>query len=203
VIRGALLAVLCSERGGSDDDPPAGRSGHVLRHRRHRPDRPPLDDGSPSDRAEAAEVEIAAIADDDGAALTPHHWDDGTYSLTFDGISGEPCTSSWSPRARCRHARHARQPATGEWTDPRLGGSESRPARHEPRRADHRRVGKAGAFNIFDTLVGVMDRPGRVRRHQPDAATALWQPGSDDGTYYLDTVQEMHLLGEESDDDGR
>jgi hypothetical protein len=61
--------------------------------------------------------------------------------------------------------------------------------------------GEAGAFNVFDQLVGCADYIGALGG-TPEPVTAVWQRNSNDGTYYLDSENTMYLLGLSSDDDG-
>lgn len=59
--------------------------------------------------------------------------------------------------------------------------------------------GEAEAFNIFDNLVAAHDYVNALGL-TPQHLTAIWSKGNGDGTY--ETSNELHLLGQSSDDDG-
>jgi hypothetical protein len=61
--------------------------------------------------------------------------------------------------------------------------------------------GEAGAFNVFDNLVIAVDYVSSLGI-APQRLTAEWARGNQDGTYYDNFNNTMHLLGASSDDDG-
>ncbi|MBX3155588.1 MAG: hypothetical protein KF773_06295 [Deltaproteobacteria bacterium] len=153
-------------------------------------------------------IEVAVIAEDDGATLATGTTDAaGKYTLTFDGVGGEAvhvlAIPSSSDPARPISVKHV-DPVTGIAKELHGFGGETFKAgivtTHDV--LITAASGEGGAFNIFDTLVVVMDRvPAAFNVTNPPPVTALWQVGSDDGTYYLDGDHEIHLLGEEVDGD--
>lgn len=61
--------------------------------------------------------------------------------------------------------------------------------------------GVAPAFNVFDMSVRSADQVLLGLDVMPTAVTAIWEKGSNDGTYYSGDAT-IHLLGAASDDDG-
>lgn len=206
----AFLVAAC---GGGEDGPPAdaGNIGvpgtytvqGVVRYE----DKPPLDTGElgPITPKLSRGISVAVIAEDDGATLAMGiTGDDGTYSLEFEGVGGEPihilAVASSTVPTRPINVRHTS--AAGPGPIHGFGGptiAAGIDTMHDVLvtvTSD-----EAQAFNIFDTLVDVMDRIRMsLNTPTPIPLTAFWQVGNDDGTYYFQTA--MFLLGELSDDDG-
>ncbi|MBK9035104.1 MAG: hypothetical protein IPL61_28215 [Myxococcales bacterium] len=61
--------------------------------------------------------------------------------------------------------------------------------------------GAAAAFNVFDMAVSSADAVRTNLDVLPAPLTAIWEKGSNDGTYYSGDSR-IHLLGAASDDDG-
>ncbi len=206
--------VLLAACGGGDSGPPpdanlVGVAGTysvagVVRYE----DQPPLESGSlgPISPKPARGVQVAAIAEVGGATLAMGiTGDDGSYSLTFDAIGGDAvhilaATSSTLPE-RPINVQHIDANTGNPGAIHGFGGA-SFPAGIETVNDVLVTVasGEAGAFNVFDTLVDVMDRIRVTYAHPtPVPLIAFWQVGSDDGTYYDGSI---HLLGAADDDDG-
>ncbi|MCP8313683.1 MAG: PEGA domain-containing protein [archaeon] len=59
-----------------------------------------------------------------------------------------------------------------------------------------------GAYNIYNVIInGHQYVDNRPNTDPPSEVTAVWYPGSTDGTYYNPGTQEIHLLGYASDPD--
>lgn len=166
-------------------------------------DKPPLDTGElgPVEPRVARGISVALIAEDDDDTLAMGvTGDDGSYTFTFDGVGGElvhvlAVASSLDP-GRPVEVRRANGQLHGFGGTTFGAGVETS---HDVLITIE--SGAAGAFNIFDTIVLVMDRVRVVYATQtPFKLTAIWEVGTDDGTYYV--PGEMHLLGEAADDDG-
>jgi len=214
--RGLGLALcLVGACGGGEDGPlpdasPIGVPGTyaiagVVRYE----DQPPLSSGAlgPIAPKLSRGVSVAAIAEADGATLAMGvTGDDGSYTLSFDAVGGQPIhilavASSMLP-ARPIAVQHIDSNTGAPGLLHGFGGA-TFAAGVDPTSDVLVTVssGEAGAFNIFDELVNVMDRV-RVTYAEPAPIplTAFWQVGNDDGTYYTD--HSMHLLGAADDDDG-
>lgn len=146
---------------------------------------------------------VAVVADDDGSVLAfGVTSDDGSYMLRYDASAGEQVhvlvatTSSVSvrpvrvlrPDGLVHGAASPSFAAAATTTRDLLVTDES---------------GLAPAFNVFDMLVLGLDATvARMDVGVPQQAWAQWTRGAADGTYYLDWVNGMFLLGEAADDDG-
>jgi len=194
----ALLLVGCG-----DDTIPAGEPGHfTVSGTIQYEDRPQLASGSLGDATPkpARGVQVAVIAEDDGATLAMTVADDsGAYSASFDGNSGESVhilvAASSVVASRPINVRNA---ATEKIHG--FGGETFALADGTADVLITIASGEAEAFNIFDTLIDVMDRipaifPGQVQK----PLDAFWHVGNSDGTYYDGG---LYLLGEQSDSDG-
>ena len=207
--RAWLVAISVVAACGGGDDPPvdAGNIGvpgtftvsGVVRYE----DRAPQNDGSlgPITAVPARAVSVAVIAEDDSTTLAMGVTDDaGAYTLTFDGTSGElvhvlAVASSTDPLrpVQVRRADNSQLHGFGGET---VGADN---LTHDVLISVQ--SGAAGAFNIYDQLLLVMDRLRVVHNTQmPIPLAAFWHQGNADGTYYV--PGEMYLLGEASDDDG-
>lgn len=204
---GLWLAAIAACGGGDDpgtpDAPPPGEPGTfalagVVRYE----DREPLVSGAlgPPTPQPARAISVAVIADDGGATLAMGvTGDDGSYQLTYDALGGQPVhllaiasnTSVERPVEVVRtdnqiHGFGGATLAAGvDTTHDLLIPVDS---------------GEAGAFNVFDQLVNVMDRARTsFGIANPVPLRAVWQIGSP-GTFYDGAA--IHLLGDASDDDG-
>ena len=202
-----LLLVLAAACGGDDPGPdahPIGVPGtYMVSGIVQYEDRAPLPTGGlgPETPKPVRGATVIVVAEDDGAILASGiTGEDGSYSLTFDGVGGEKlhvtaATSSiLSERSvqvqRLDAATHAFGGAAFEagivTTSDVLATVAS---------------GTAQAFNVFDVLIGVMDHIRTTFGNPtPLPLVAFWQRGNDQGTFY--GANAMYLLGDESDDDG-
>jgi hypothetical protein len=207
-MRGAWLLCVAALGCGGGDDPPADANNvgvpgtytisGIVRYE----DRAPLPSGALADPAPviARGVSIALIAETSGDTLAMGVTDDtGAYSLTFDGVGGEQvhvlAAASSSDAMRPISVRRADNNQIHGFGGAVFGVDN---LTHDVLITID--SGAAGAFNIFDQLVIVMDRVRAIYPQQPVPVRAFWHEGNGDGTYY--TGNEMYLLGEQSDDDG-
>ncbi len=206
----ALLAILvaaCGDDAGTTPEPDAPvipmpgtfTVTGVVRYE----DRPPLDNGSlgPIAPKVARGVAISVISEATSMALaTGVVGDDGTFSLTFDALGGESvhllaATFSDAPARPITVARRNKM-VHG------FGGATFGAGLVSTQAVLVTVASKsAQAFNVFDELVVTMDAVHTLLKNPtPTPLTAVWQDGSDDGTYYWE--REIYLLGEAADDDG-
>ncbi|MEO8704808.1 MAG: hypothetical protein ABI867_32450 [Kofleriaceae bacterium] len=198
----AILVVALAACGGSDDglgEPGTYQIAGTIQYE----DRAPLPSGDLATAMPkpARGISVAVIAEDDGMTLVTGTTDDtGAYALEFDGISGEKI--------------HILAVATSAAPNRPIDVTDSENALHGFGGAsiqagvdtDHDVLitiasDAAEAFNIFDTLVDVMDRiPAAFGSTTPPKLVAVWERGSVDGTYF--DGRAMHLLGASDDNDG-
>jgi len=193
---GAFVLAFAAACGGGDDGPP-GVSGTVQYE-----DRPQTSAGSLGgiQLLPARGVQISLIAEADGAVLvTGVTGDDGTYRLDFPEAGPAElshllvATISESVerpiqvhnRARAVHGFGGASFAADETTQDVVVTAASNAAE---------------AFNVFDQLVLNADTVRETLGVMPPPLTAIWQQGSQDGTYYSGST--LHLLGAPDDDDG-
>ncbi len=199
----AAMAAMALAACGDDLVPP-GEPGHftvsgTIRYE----DRPPLDTGAlgPATPVPARGVQVAVIAEDDGAVLAMTVADDdGAYTVDFDANEGEPvhvlAATTSVVATRPIDVRNTSTENIHGFGGPTFAAASTT--------ADVLVTvdsGEAQAFNIFDNLVDVMDRiptlfPGRTQ----EPIEAFWSANSFDGTYYDNGA--LRLLGDPSDDDG-
>jgi hypothetical protein len=150
--------------------------------------------------ARAIGVAVIAEYDDNSTIATGTTDDDGAYTLTFDGFEAENihilAIASSTTASRPVAVKHAQTEDIHGF-----GGETFATDNVEHDVLITISSDAAEAFNIFDTLVDVMDRiptlfPGRNAL----PLTAYWHFGNDDGTYYFENG--LYLLGEEEDSDG-
>jgi len=196
----AVAIVACG-----DDIIPAGDLGHfTVSGTVSYEDRPPLDNGRLGETTPkpARAVQVAVIADDDGATLaTTVADDDGHYTVSFDANSGEAihilaATTNVSA-TRPVEVRNASNNKIHGFGGPSFPAADTDGADVLVTEAS----GEGQAFNIFDVLLDVMDRiptmlPGQTQK----PLDAFWHDGNQDGTYYQDSG--LYLLGDPSDSDG-
>lgn len=165
-------------------------------------DKPPLTNGSlgPITPVVARGVQVAIVDDASGETLAMGvTGDDGSYSLTFDGVSGQPIHVLAIPDSTA--PTRPLQVVKNDGTLHGFGGATFPTATTEHDVLVTVESGAAGAFNIFDVVVVGLDRLRALDPAQPlRRVTAVWEVGSSDGTYYFNN--ELHLLGLASDDDG-
>ncbi|MEJ7596783.1 MAG: hypothetical protein WKG01_02635 [Kofleriaceae bacterium] len=205
-MRRALLAVVIAGCGGGDGGPdahPIGVPGtYTVAGRVQYEDRAPLETGALGEPTlkPARGVQVILIAEDDDAVLAMGTTaEDGAYALTFDGVGGEQlhvtaATTSVAPERPITVMRLDRniQAFGGVTFAAGIDLTNDITATVES--------GTAQAFNVFDVLSGVMDHVRATYNPTPFPLAAIWERGSDDGTYYFERT--MHLLGDRSDDDG-
>jgi hypothetical protein len=172
-------------------------------------DKPPLESGElgPIAPKVSRGVAVAVVAETGGATLAMGiTGDDGSYSLTFDATGGDAvhilaATSSTLP-ARPITVRHIDSNTGVPGLIHGFGGATFAAGVDTTNDVLVTVVSnEAGAFNIFDELVTMMDRVHvAFSDPAPVPLTAFWQVGNDDGTYYDGSA--IHLLGAADDDDG-
>ena len=206
-MRHALVIAALAACGGGDSGPdahPIGVPGtYMVSGSVQYEDQAPLPTGGlgPITPKPVRGALVTVVAEDDGAIIATGITDEaGAYALSFDGVGGEKlhvtaATTSTLPE----------RPVTVSRTDGSVHGFgglafEAGIVMTSDVLATVE-SGTAQAFNTFDVLVGVMDHIRAVYSHPtPVPLVAFWQRGSDDGTYYFERA--MHLLGDQSDDDG-
>jgi hypothetical protein len=197
----AVLLVLAAGCGSDDGlgEPGTYELAGVIRYE----DRAPLPSGELATAAPkpARGISVAVIAEDDNAMLAMTTTDDtGAYAIEFDGVSGEKihvlAIASSTTAGRPIDVTNANNELHG------FGGASIQAAVD----TEHDVLitiasDEAEAFNIFDTLVEVMDRiPAAFGTTTPPKLVAIWERDSDDGTYF--DGRAMHLLGAADDNDG-
>jgi hypothetical protein len=198
------LAVLVLVACGDDVQPPQGEPGHfTIGGTARYEDRPQQANGHLGQAAPkvARGVLVSVIAEDDGAVLgMVVAGDDGRFSIEVDGNTGEKvhvllaATSTVATRPIDVKAPGGKIHGFGGATFPLADNAAADVLVTVVSK-------EAEAFNIFDTLIDVMDQiptllPGKTQQH----LTGLWSDGNQDGTYYA--ASELHLLGDASDSDG-
>lgn len=204
----ALAACLTLAACGGEDDPgitpdaPGVPGSYTVSGVVRYEDKPPLPTGGlgPVTPVVARGVQVAIVDDTSGATLVMGTTgDDGSYTLTFDGVSGEPVHVLAVPYSTV--PGRPLEVVQNDGTLHGFGGATFPTATTTHDVLVTVQSGAAGAFNIFDMMVLGIDR---VRALDPAQqlrrVTAVWEVGSNDGTYYFN--DELHLLGEASDDDG-
>jgi hypothetical protein len=151
--------------------------------------------------ARGASVAVVDDADDSvlAWALTA---DDGSYALRYDAAAGASVhvlAATTNPSA----VRPARVVRTDDLVHGFASSSFAVAASSSIDLLVTDASSESEAFNVFDDLIEAQDQVRAVLAiAAPHPTVAIWERGSQDGTYYEPTGEAIHLLGGPGDDDG-